>query len=130
MDVLVGSPPLLVLLGVLVGLLVAAIVYAVVRSRRNNFATPLEKATFGTLHTVALAAPALREGLSPSSAAAVSHAPSVTVRVVAGAGSDVPIPDCARFEDVLAGKIDADAAKTFSKTTSGLKYRILRKGGR
>jgi two-component system LytT family sensor kinase len=38
------------------------------RNRRNNFATPLERATFGTLHTVALAAPSLREGLSQSSA--------------------------------------------------------------
>ena len=28
----------------------------------------MERATFGTLHTVALAAPSLREGLSPSSA--------------------------------------------------------------
>ena len=46
-----------------------AVCLLIVRSRRNTFATPLEKATFGTLHTVALAAPALREGLSPSSAA-------------------------------------------------------------
>ncbi len=69
MNVLLGSPPLLVLLGVLIGLLAAAVAYLVGRGRRNTFATPLEKATFGTLHTVALAAPALREGLSPSSAA-------------------------------------------------------------
>jgi two-component system LytT family sensor kinase len=68
-NVLLGSPPLLVLLGVLIGLLAAAVAYLVGRGRRNTFATPLEKATFGTLHTVALAAPALREGLSPSSAA-------------------------------------------------------------
>jgi two-component system LytT family sensor kinase len=68
-DVLLGSPPLLVLLGVVIGLLTASIAYLVVRGRRNTYATPLEKATFGTLHTVALAAPALREGLSPSSAA-------------------------------------------------------------
>jgi FKBP-type peptidyl-prolyl cis-trans isomerase len=27
-----------------------------------------------------------------------------------------------------AGKVDKDAPKTFSKTTSGLKYRVLRKG--
>src|SRR6185312_8721999 len=66
---LLGSPPLLVLLGVVIGLLVAVIFYLLGRGRRNTFATPLEKATFGTLHTVALAAPALREGLSPSSAA-------------------------------------------------------------
>ena len=31
---------------------------------RNQFASPLERATFSTLHTVSLAAPALREGLS------------------------------------------------------------------
>ncbi|HEX8495877.1 MAG TPA: histidine kinase, partial [Actinomycetales bacterium] len=62
-------PPLLITLGMVTGLLVAVVVYLVGRSRRNTFATPLEKATFGTLHTVALAAPALREGLSPSSAA-------------------------------------------------------------
>ena len=66
---LLGSPPLLMGLGVVIGLLVAVIVYLVGRGRRNTFATPLEKATFGTLHTVALAAPALREGLSSSSAA-------------------------------------------------------------
>jgi two-component system LytT family sensor kinase len=68
-NVLLDSPPLLLLLGVLIGLLAAAVAYLVGRGRRNTFATPLEKATFGTLHTVALAAPALREGLSPSSAA-------------------------------------------------------------
>ena len=68
-EVLLGSPPLLVLLGVVVGVLATVVVVLIVRGRRNTFATPLEKATFGTLHTVALAAPALREGLSPSSAA-------------------------------------------------------------
>lgn len=35
---------------------------------RTRFASPLERATFSTLHTVSLAAPALREGLSESSA--------------------------------------------------------------
>ena len=69
MEVLLGSPPLLVLLGVVVGVLATVVVVLIARGRRNTFATPLEKATFGTLHTVALAAPALREGLSPSSAA-------------------------------------------------------------
>ena len=68
-EVLLGSPPLLVLLGVVVGVLATVVVVLIARGRRNTFATPLEKATFGTLHTVALAAPALREGLSPSSAA-------------------------------------------------------------
>jgi two-component system, LytTR family, sensor kinase len=65
---LLGSPvALLVLLGLLVVTLVVTIVLFF-RYKRNTFATPLEKATFGTLHTVALAAPALREGLSKSSA--------------------------------------------------------------
>jgi two-component system LytT family sensor kinase len=68
-NLVLDSPPLLVSLGVVIGLLVAVVVYLVGRGRRNTFATPLEKATFGTLHTVALAAPALREGLSSSSAA-------------------------------------------------------------
>ncbi|MBC8093562.1 MAG: sensor histidine kinase, partial [Pseudonocardia sp.] len=58
------SPALLVLGGLLV-LAVAAAIFYFLRNRRNTFANPLEKATFGTLHTVALAAPALREGLSP-----------------------------------------------------------------
>ncbi len=55
------------MLAVIVGMVVVVVVL-VVRNRRNAFQTPLEKATFGTLHTVALAAPALREGLSPDSA--------------------------------------------------------------
>jgi two-component system, LytTR family, sensor kinase len=63
-----ASPPLLVLSALLVLLLIVAVVLYF-RNRRNSFATPLEKATFGTLHTVALAAPALREGLSANSAA-------------------------------------------------------------
>jgi two-component system, LytTR family, sensor kinase len=68
-NVLFGLPPLLVLAaGIIVGLLLAAAIYAIARGRRTTLATPLEKATFGTLHTVALAAPALREGLSSSSA--------------------------------------------------------------
>ena len=68
MGELLGSPvALLILLGLLVVTLVVTIVLFF-RYKRNTFATPLEKATFGTLHTVALAAPALREGLSKSSA--------------------------------------------------------------
>lgn len=67
MGELLASPTVLL---VLAGLLVAVVVLGVLlmRTRRHAFATPLEKATFGTLHTVALAAPALREGLSSSSA--------------------------------------------------------------
>jgi len=55
----------------LVGLLLAAVIVVtvlLVRTRRNMYGTPLQKATFGTLHSVALAAPVLREGLSRSSA--------------------------------------------------------------
>lgn len=37
---------------------------------------------------------------------------------------DVPFPELPKG----AGKIDKDAAKTFTTTKSGLKYRILRKG--
>jgi two-component system, LytTR family, sensor kinase len=69
-DVLLGSPQWLLpaVAGLLAGLLLAGLVGWWTRRRRNTVGTPLEKATFGTLHTVALAAPALREGLSPSSA--------------------------------------------------------------
>ena len=68
MNEVLASPMAIVLL---IGLLIVSIVTAVfffVRNRRNSYASPLERATFGTLHTVALAAPSLREGLSPSSA--------------------------------------------------------------
>lgn len=68
MEEFLASPPLLVLSALLVLLLIVAVALYF-RNRRNSFATPLEKATFGTLHTVALAAPALREGLSSQSAA-------------------------------------------------------------
>src|ERR1700712_5741756 len=57
-----------VLLVVLLIVAIGAAIFYFVRSRRNSYASPLERATFGTLHTVALAAPSLREGLSPSSA--------------------------------------------------------------
>ena len=62
------SQSTLVVLIVLLVLTLAVAVFYFVRNRRNTFASPLERATFGTLHTVALAAPALRQGLSPSSA--------------------------------------------------------------
>jgi two-component system, LytTR family, sensor kinase len=65
--ILASPTALLVLLGLLVVTVAVAIFYFL-RNRRNTFATPLEKATFGTLHTVALAAPVLREGLSRNSA--------------------------------------------------------------
>ncbi len=59
-----------VVVAVLVVLLIAVAAvsaYYIRRIRRNSFATPLERATFATLHTVALAAPSLREGLNPGS---------------------------------------------------------------
>ncbi|MDL5154737.1 histidine kinase [Actinomycetospora termitidis] len=62
------SPTFLVVLGVVVVLVVAGIVVYQRFRRRHAFASPLERATFSTLHTVSLAAPALREGLSESSA--------------------------------------------------------------
>ncbi len=65
---LFASPPMVVVTAP-IALFVIAMVVLLIRNRRNKFATPLEKATFGTLHTVALAAPALRDGLSPTSAA-------------------------------------------------------------
>jgi two-component system, LytTR family, sensor kinase len=66
-ELLRSSTALLLLTGLLVVVVVVVLVM-LVRTRRNTFATPLEKATFGTLHTVSLAAPVLREGLSPDSA--------------------------------------------------------------
>jgi len=66
---LLSSPTaLLVLVGVVIIVLLVVLFLQLRRARRNTFATPLERATFATLHTVALAAPALREGLSPNSA--------------------------------------------------------------
>lgn len=65
---LIGSPTVLIAAIAVIVLMVVLVVVLVLRNRRNTFATPLEKATFATLHTVALAAPALREGLSTTSA--------------------------------------------------------------
>ena len=66
-DVLASPAALVVALALVAGL-IALVIVLIVRNRRNRFASPLEKATFATLHTVALAAPALREGLSQTSA--------------------------------------------------------------
>ncbi len=66
---LLASPTALLAAGVVIVLMIGLVVFLILRNRRNTFATPLEKATFATLHTVALAAPALREGLSATSAA-------------------------------------------------------------
>ena len=68
MNDLLSSPTTLLLLIGLVFLTGGVAIFYFLRNRRNTFATPLERATFGTLHTVALAAPSLREGLSQSSA--------------------------------------------------------------
>lgn len=68
-DVVLGTPTVLLLSAALLATLVVVGVL-VVRNRRNSFADPLQKATFGTLHTVALAGPFLREGLSRNSAKA------------------------------------------------------------
>jgi two-component system, LytTR family, sensor kinase len=61
------DPRLVAAVVVAIALVVAVLVYRRVK-RRNQFASPLERATFSTLHTVSLAAPALREGLSEGSA--------------------------------------------------------------
>jgi two-component system LytT family sensor kinase len=61
------DPRLVAAVVVAIALVVAVLVYRRVK-RRNEFASPLERATFSTLHTVSLAAPALREGLSEASA--------------------------------------------------------------
>jgi two-component system LytT family sensor kinase len=66
-ELLASSTALFVVFGLLL-ISAAAAVFYFLRNRRNTFATPLERATFATLHTVALAAPSLREGLSSTSA--------------------------------------------------------------
>ena len=67
-DFLASKTALLVLLSTVVAGLAVALVL-LWRSKRREFASPLQKATFSTLHTVSLAAPTLREGLSAQSAA-------------------------------------------------------------
>jgi two-component system LytT family sensor kinase len=66
---LLGSSTALLIAGGVIVIMIVLVVVLILRNRRNTFATPLERATFATLHTVALAAPALREGLSHNSAA-------------------------------------------------------------
>ena len=67
MQELLGSSTALVIAGVVIAVMVVIVVILFRRNKRNTFATPLERATFATLHTVALAAPALREGLNRTS---------------------------------------------------------------
>jgi two-component system LytT family sensor kinase len=66
---LLGSSTALLVAGGVIIVMIVLLVWLILKNRRNTFATPLERATFATLHTVALAAPSLREGLSPNSAA-------------------------------------------------------------
>jgi two-component system, LytTR family, sensor kinase len=66
---LLGSSTALLFAGGVIMVMIVLLVWLILKNRRNTFATPLERATFATLHTVALAAPSLREGLSPNSAA-------------------------------------------------------------
>jgi two-component system LytT family sensor kinase len=69
-DLLSAGPLLVMIVLTMVVLAVGTVVLVTLwRARRRAFASPLERATFATLHTVALAAPALREGLSKQSAA-------------------------------------------------------------
>jgi two-component system LytT family sensor kinase len=65
---LLGSSTALLIAGGVIVIMIVLLVWLIMKNRRNTFATPLERATFATLHTVALAAPSLREGLSPNSA--------------------------------------------------------------
>jgi two-component system, LytTR family, sensor kinase len=65
---LLGSSTALLVAGAVIVVMIGLLVWLIMKNRRNTFATPLERATFATLHTVALAAPSLREGLSPNSA--------------------------------------------------------------
>jgi two-component system, LytTR family, sensor kinase len=65
---LLGSSTALLFAGGVIIVMIGLLVWLIMKNRRNTFATPLERATFATLHTVALAAPSLREGLSPNSA--------------------------------------------------------------
>jgi two-component system LytT family sensor kinase len=66
---LLGSSTALLVAGGVIIVMLVLLAWLIMKNRRNTFATPLERATFATLHTVALAAPSLREGLSPNSAA-------------------------------------------------------------
>ena len=62
---LLSSPTALLGLIALVFVTSAVAVFYFLRNRRNIYATPLERATFGTLHTVALAAPPNPARISP-----------------------------------------------------------------
>ena len=59
------------LIGLLLALLALVLLFGVLwwQSKRRELDSPLKAATFSTLHTVSLASPALREGLSAKSAA-------------------------------------------------------------
>src|SRR5947209_17953348 len=67
-----GPYPVLALATVLVAGTAALVVRGILR--RRDLGTPAERATFTTLHTASLAAPHLREGLTPTGARrAVRH---------------------------------------------------------
>lgn len=70
MGQILASPTALLALSGLLLVVVVIMGIMLAQARRHAFGSPLEKATFGTLHTVSLANPALREGLSRSSAEA------------------------------------------------------------
>jgi two-component system LytT family sensor kinase len=62
------TPSTLLVVALVLALTTVIFLFLYWRTYRRTFVSPLERATFSTLHTVALAAPALREGLSPQSA--------------------------------------------------------------
>src|SRR4051794_1960375 len=71
-DGALGPYPVLALATVLVASTAALIVRTILR--RRDLGTPAERATFTPLHTASLAAPHLREGLTPTGARrAVRH---------------------------------------------------------
>jgi two-component system LytT family sensor kinase len=66
---MLGSTSALIALLIMMATLVVVFFTLWWQGKRRAFASPLERATFSTLHTVSLAAPFLREGLSEQSAA-------------------------------------------------------------
>jgi two-component system, LytTR family, sensor kinase len=86
-----GPYPVLALVTVLVAGTAALIVRSILR--RRDLGTPAERATFTTLHTASLAAPHLREGLTPTGARrAVRHLRALLgARAVALVTTDVTL---------------------------------------
>jgi two-component system, LytTR family, sensor kinase len=102
--------PLAVAATVVAVLAVAALSWWLLR--RRDLGSEADRATFATLHTASLAAPALREGLTPDAAAAAARhlrallgsrgvALTDTARVLAAEGSGATLVDMASVTSVL-----------------------------